>query len=137
MTTVLTFGVWDLLHVGHVAFLVRAAALGDRLVVGVAGDEAVRQDKGRPPVIPDLDRAKMIGALRCVESAVVYPELDFLPTLWAVKPDVLAVGSQWGGQDRHRAAEAWMNHYNKRVSVIFRTSGVSTTDIVARIREGK
>lgn len=132
MTFVVTFGCWDLLHVGHVAFLERAAALGDRLVVGVPSDEVVCEDKGREPVITMADRVRMLQALRCVSVAVPYFSLDFLPVLEAVRPDVLAVGDTWGTAERHLAAERWMRE--GRVVRLPHTSGVSTTIIRGRMR---
>lgn len=129
MILVVTFGCWDLLHVGHVAVLERARALGDRLVVGVPSDEVVTEDKGRPPVILLADRLRMVAALRCVDVAVPYHLLAFVPTLEAVRPDVMAVGDTWGSECRHVAAETWMTAAGGRVVRLPYTAGVSTTEI--------
>jgi len=70
MRTVLTFGTFDVLHVGHVSILERARALGDRLVVGVSSDALNLAKKGRRPVYPEADRLRLIAALRCVDAVL-------------------------------------------------------------------
>ena len=56
-------GVWDLLHVGHLRVLQNAKNLGNKLFVGVASDQAVKEDKGSFPTISDTDRTEMLNAL--------------------------------------------------------------------------
>jgi len=127
-------GVWDLLHVGHLVFLERARALGDRLIVGVPSDEVVEEGKGRPPIIPLADRLRMLQSLKCVDAAVPYYKLEFLAHLAAFKPDVLVVGETWGRSERHLAAEKWAASNACRVVVMPYTSAESTTAIKNRIR---
>lgn len=122
-------GVWDLLHVGHVAILERAAAFGDRLVVGVPHDEIVRQDKGELPIIPLEDRMRMLQSLKCVDIAIPYVHLEFLSHLQSINPDIVAVGSTWGKEQRHIDAEAWIEKNGKRFIKIPYTAGISTTHI--------
>lgn len=137
MKTALTFGCWDLLHAGHVHFLLRARMRGDRLVVGVASDEVVRQDKGRLPVIGLENRAYLLKALRCVSLVEPYYELEFLTLLNRHRPDVLVVGEEWGIEPRHMDALAWMeqNVGWGHVVRLPRMAGISTSDIVRRIKE--
>lgn len=133
--TVYIPGVWDLLHVGHVKILERAALLGNRLIVGVPSDEVVLEDKGVLPVIPLNDRLCMLRALRCVYLAAPYYQLEFLTHLNQFSPSVLAVGSTWGSAPRHRAAEEWVRKNGKVFSVLPYTEGVSTTWIKNKIVE--
>src|SRR5688500_14515982 len=107
-------GCWDLLHVGHVRFLERAAALGDALVVGVPADAVVRIDKGRDPVIPLAQRLEVVSALRCVTLALPYHQLAFLPHIQALRPAVLAVGD-WGTAPRHVEAQEYVESYGGRL----------------------
>ena len=72
MITVLKYGTWDPLHVGHLNVLEFAAQLGDRLIVGVATDEYIRTRKGSEPLMPYHDRARIIGALRMVDAVIPY-----------------------------------------------------------------
>jgi len=122
-------GTWDLLHVGHVTILERAAALGDRLVVGVPHDEVVMQDKGELPVVPLEDRMRMLQSLKCVDVAIPYVHLEFLRHLRFIQPDILAVGSTWGREQRHIDAEAWAHDNGTRFITIPYTAGISTTHI--------
>ena len=127
-------GVWDLLHVGHVSALKMAKGLGDRLVVGVAADSVVQEDKGRLPVIKDSDRRQMVESLRVVALAIVYRALTFLPQLNMFQPDVMAVPEDWGTADRHRSAEDWLRSHGRRLFKLPYYQGESTTQIVNRVR---
>lgn len=134
MLTVLTLGVFDLLHVGHLSYLEQAAQLGQQLIVGVPSDEVVQQDKGQPPVIPLGDRLRMLAALRIVTDVQPYYHLEFLSVLQQVRPQVLAVGGDWGHAERHREAEALCARRGCRVVRLTRYPGESTTAIRQRIR---
>lgn len=135
MITVFIPGIWDLLHVGHLRVLEKAKDLGDRLIVGIASDTAAKLDKGRAPIIDMWQRGSMVSALKCVDMAVIYTKLEFLTTLNKYKPDILAVGEQWGREKRHKDAEEWVKTNRKKMVVLPYTQGVSTTDIIARVKE--
>lgn len=126
-------GVWDMLHVGHVAILTRAKALGSHLTVGVPDDGLVAADKGRPPICTLAERMGMLEALRCVDRVAPYGELSFLPHLDLFKPDIIAVGSTWGCEQRHRLAEKWARKNNATFITLPYTSSISTSDIAARV----
>lgn len=126
-------GVWDMLHVGHVAILEKAKALGDILIVGVPSDTAVCEDKGRMPIIPGDQRCAMLKALKCVDKAVMYHKLNFVPALMKFKADVLVVGSTWGKDKRHIEATEYMKQTGGRVVQFEYTSGVSSTMIKERV----
>ena len=132
-SVIYTPGVWDLLHIGHVRFLEKCAKLGHKLIVGVAGDQATYEDKGILPIINEVDRATMVKSLKCVTNVHIYRSLDFLHHLQLYKPQVLAVGDQWGSLQRHRDAEEWMKGRG-RIVVIPRTEGISTTSIKHKIQ---
>src|SRR5439155_1222287 len=67
---VATNGCFDLLHVGHIRYLNAARALGDALIVGINGDQSVRELKGAGrPVNSERDRAEIVAALECVDQA--------------------------------------------------------------------
>lgn len=65
---VVTFGTFDVFHVGHLNILERARSHGGRLIVGVSSDELNRKKKGRYPVFAEAERARILGALRCVDT---------------------------------------------------------------------
>lgn len=89
-------GCFDILHVGHVRYLQGARALGDLLIVGINGDDAVRSLKGeKRPVMPDAERAEIIAALACVDYVVIFDELTVENLLLLLKPDVHAKGTDY------------------------------------------
>ena len=93
---VFTNGCFDLLHAGHVKLLEEARKQGDRLIVGLNSDASVRRLKGvLRPVVGQADRATMLGALRAVDSVVLYEEETPLQCILALRPDVLVKGSDY------------------------------------------
>jgi D-beta-D-heptose 7-phosphate kinase / D-beta-D-heptose 1-phosphate adenosyltransferase len=110
---VATGGCFDLLHAGHVATLAAARELGDCLIVCLNSDESVRRLKGPDrPLVPEEERAALLGALRSVDAVVVFDEDTPARALEAIRPDVFAKGgdyragelpeakviARWGGQ---------------------------------------
>lgn len=128
---VFTNGCFDLLHVGHVALLERAAALGDRLFVGVNADRSVRRLKGPGrPVIPLDERMEVLAALRPVDYVVPFAEATPARVIAAIRPDVLVKGGDYRvseivGRD---TVEAW----GGRVVVIPLRQRRSTSLLIAR-----
>lgn len=93
MTTVLAFGTFDRLHPGHRAFLERAAALGDRLVVAVARDEHVRALKNKQPREDEETRRAAVESVPGVSEAILSDAvLGTYAVLDLVRPDVIAIG---------------------------------------------
>ena len=74
--TVITFGTFDVFHVGHLRVIERAAALGDRLVVGVSADALNLRKKGREPVFTQGERLEIVAALRMVDEVFVEESLE-------------------------------------------------------------
>lgn len=133
---VFTNGVYDLLHRGHVEYLEEARALGDRLVVGVNGDESVRRLKGPSrPILPQRDRAGLVAALACVDLAIVFDDDTPLALVEAIAPDVLVKGADWAA-DAIVGGE-FVKSRGGRVERIALREGLSTSAIVQRILEGK
>ena len=92
---VLAGGVYDVLHVGHLAALAEAKKLGDVLVVVVATDLTVETLKGRKPLFPEEDRRSLIEGLKPVDVAILGYEdvgFGFEQVLTEVKPDIVAFG---------------------------------------------
>lgn len=89
---VVAFGVFDLLHPGHLKFLESAARLGSSLTVVVTRDERVRKDKGREPVFGERERLGMVRALKIVDEAILGDNPGKYTVLERVKPDIVALG---------------------------------------------
>jgi D-glycero-beta-D-manno-heptose 1-phosphate adenylyltransferase len=91
---ILANGCFDILHVGHIRYLEGARALGDLLVVGVNSDQQVRALKGEGrPLVPELERAELIAALRAVDIVTIFPEPTVEALIMAIRPDVHAKGT--------------------------------------------
>lgn len=95
LVVVLAGGVYDVLHLGHLAALTEARALGDVLVVVVATDVTVETFKGRKPVFPEEDRRALVEALKPVDKAILGYEdvgMGYEQVMDEVKPDIIALG---------------------------------------------
>ncbi len=89
-------GCFDMLHVGHVRYLEGAKALGDVLVVAVNSDEQVRKQKGADrPLIPQDQRAEIVGSLEAVDFVTIFDEPTVSELLLALKPDIHAKGTDY------------------------------------------
>jgi rfaE bifunctional protein nucleotidyltransferase chain/domain len=106
LRVVLTNGIFDLLHVGHLRYLRQARREGDVLVVGVNDDASVRALKPGRPLVPAAERAELVAALKPVNYAVVFgaPTADGL--LRAVRPDVYVKGGDYTAASLPEAATA-------------------------------
>jgi D-beta-D-heptose 7-phosphate kinase/D-beta-D-heptose 1-phosphate adenosyltransferase len=133
---VFTNGVFDLLHRGHVEYLEEARALGDRLVVGVNSDASARRLKGPSrPIVGEADRVVVLRALACVDLVLVFDDDTPLRLIEAVRPDVLVKGADYAPADI--VGRDVVERAGGRVTTIALREGLSTSDIVRRIREGK
>lgn len=88
---VMTTGVFDILHPGHLAMLEEAKSLGDELVVVLARDESAAREK-HPPLMPEEHRRRMVGALKPVDMAVLGHRGDYYRIVEELRPDVIALG---------------------------------------------
>jgi FAD synthetase len=88
---VMTTGVFDLLHPGHIAMLEEAAKLGDELVVVLARDDSAEREKHRP-ITPEEHRRRMVEALKPVSRAVLGHRGDYYRIVEELRPDVIALG---------------------------------------------
>jgi rfaE bifunctional protein nucleotidyltransferase chain/domain len=132
-TVVFTNGCFDILHVGHAAYLAAAKRLGDVLIVGVNSDDSVRRLKGSSrPVNGEHDRATLLAALKSVDYVTMFTADTPFDLIAALKPDVLAKGGDYTpdtivGADIVRLAGG-------SVAVIPFVEGKSTTHLVEKIR---
>lgn len=131
---VFTNGVFDLLHVGHVAVLESAAAFGASLIVGLNGDASARRlGKGADrPVVAAGDRARIIAALACVDCVVLFDDDTPLRLVEALQPDVIVKGGDYT-PDMVVGADV-VRRRGGRVEIVPVIAGHSTTRILERLR---
>ncbi|MGI9146677.1 MAG: adenylyltransferase/cytidyltransferase family protein [Chloroflexota bacterium] len=103
---VLTNGVFDVLHIGHLRYLRQARSEGDMLVVGVNADASVRALKPGRPLVPENERAELVAALRPVDHAVIFAEQTANELLRAIRPDVYVKGADYTHASLPEAATA-------------------------------
>lgn len=126
--TVLTFGTFDVLHVGHLHLLERASRLGDRLLVGVSTDALNIVKKSRPPVFSQAERTRLLSALRCVDGVFLEESLARKREyLLEHRAHVLVMGSDWTGK---------FDEFSDICRVVYldRTPAVSTTAVIEKIK---
>ena len=127
MTTVITFGTFDVFHVGHLRVIQRAASFGDRLVVGVSADELNLRKKGRLPVFSEAERLEIVGALKPVDEVFVEESLE-LKRDYILRHDaqVLVMGDDWAGK---------FDEFGDICTVEYlpRTPAISTTALIEKI----
>ena len=133
---VFTNGVFDLLHVGHVALLEAARGEGAALAVGVNGDASVRRlGKGNErPLVPETQRARMLAALGAVDCVVLFDEDTPRELIVALRPDVLVKGADYALDRIVGAAE--VTGWGGRVVRVPLVEGQSTTRLAKRLRNG-
>jgi rfaE bifunctional protein nucleotidyltransferase chain/domain len=132
---VLTNGVFDLLHAGHVYFLQAARAQGDALFVALNASESVRQLKGPTrPVVDTAERAYCLGALSCVDAIVVFgtPRLD--AEIRALRPDVYCKAGDYTLEKLDAGERGALQQVGARIEFLPFLPGFSTTTLIARIK---
>ncbi len=133
---VFTNGCFDLLHVGHVTYLEAARSLGDVLIIGLNTDESVSRLKGPARPLNTLSaRARVLGALACVDAVVPFAEDTPLNLIRQLRPDVLAKGADYALEDIVGAEV--VQGYGGEVVRIPLVEGVSTTSTIAKMQANK
>ena len=129
-----TNGCFDLLHPGHIDYLTRAAALGDKLVIGLNDDNSIRRLKGsQRPVNPLSDRTTMLTALRVVDLVIPFSEDTPLRLIREVLPHTLVKGGDYQADDVV-GADVVRTHGGQVVIMPF-LAGYSSTALIHRINQ--
>jgi rfaE bifunctional protein nucleotidyltransferase chain/domain len=129
---VLANGCFDLLHVGHVRYLAAARQLGDVLFVGINGDAAVTRLKGRGrPLMPAVERAELLGALRFVDHVVVFEDDSADALIRAIRPDVHAKGTDYTADSVPERAT--VQACGGRVAIVGNPKDHATRDVITDI----
>ena len=132
-TIVFANGCFDVLHVGHVRYLIGARALGDLLVVGVNSDDQVKIQKGPGrPIQPASDRAEVIAALEAVDYVTIFDEPTVEALLLVLKPDIHAKGTDY--TEETVPERNVVRSYGGRVAIVGDPKDHSTSSLVSRLQ---
>lgn len=124
MKTVITFGTFDIFHIGHLNILRRAREMGDRLVVGISSDRLNLSKKQRYPVYPQQQRMAIVGEIKGVDAVFLEESLEKKAEyIRRFSASVLVMGDDWAGR---------FDHLQKLCDVYYlpRTPSISTTSII-------
>lgn len=131
---VFTNGVFDLIHIGHITYLSKAAELGDKLIIGLNSDSSVKRIKGDDrPVNGQDSRAALLAAFFFVDAVVIFEEDTPLQLITALMPDVLIKGADYAIENIVGAKEVLAN--GGEVKTIAFVEGYSSTSIIQKIRK--
>lgn len=125
---IITFGTFDVFHVGHVNILERAKLHGSHLIVGVSSDELNMSKKQRYPIYSEEDRMHIIRSLSCVDEVFVEESLELKAEyIKYYNADILVMGDDWQGK---------FDHLSDICQVVYlpRTPSVSTTEIIEIVK---
>jgi D-glycero-beta-D-manno-heptose 1-phosphate adenylyltransferase len=129
---VFTNGCFDLLHVGHVRYLDAAKQLGKSLVVGINSDRSVQQLKGNQrPIIPDSQRAEIIGALKSVDGVVIFGETTASRLIEVLQPEIYVKGGDYQPENLPEAPTVL--NYGGKIELIQVEIPTSTSKIIQKI----
>lgn len=128
MTTIITFGTFDVFHLGHLRILQRAKRMGDKLIVGISTDQLNFSKKSRFPVYNQYERSEIVSNISCVDDVFFEESLELKRNyLISYKADILVMGDDWEGK---------FDHLNDICDVKYlpRTPSISTTEVIEKIR---
>jgi rfaE bifunctional protein nucleotidyltransferase chain/domain len=130
---VFTNGCFDLLHRGHVDSLMKAARLGDKLIVGLNTDQSVNRLKGaNRPLMDEQSRSLLIAAMQMVDAVVLFSEDTPYNLIKAIQPDVLVKGSEYAVEEI--AGHDLVLARGGSVETIEMTEGISTSALIEKIK---
>ena len=128
MKKVITYGTFDMFHIGHLNLLQKAKSLGDYLIVGVSTDE-FNLKKGKKNLIPFKERFEIVKSIKYVDKVIA--ENSWEQKIEDIKKydvDVFVIGDDWRGK---------FDYLREYCEVIYlpRTEGVSTTNLKEKLKE--
>jgi glycerol-3-phosphate cytidylyltransferase len=129
MAKVITFGTFDLFHIGHLQILKRAKKLGDYLIVGVSTDALNFSKKQRNPICEQQYRMEIIQELKCVDEVFFEDSLELKREyILKHKASVLVMGDDWSGR---------FDEFSDicQVQYLPRTPSISTTELIEIVKE--
>lgn len=132
---VLTNGVFDLLHTGHLFYLQQARSRGDALFIALNADASVRQLKGPlRPVQTEIERAYALAALACVDAIVIFHEKRLTAEIRALRPDVYVKAGDYTLEKLEAGERGALLESGAQIEFMPFLPGFSTTALIAKIK---
>jgi rfaE bifunctional protein nucleotidyltransferase chain/domain len=130
---VFTNGVFDLVHIGHLTYMAKAAELGHKLIIGLNSDASVKRLKGESrPINKQDSRALLLASLFFVDAVVVFEEDTPLNLISTLLPDILVKGGDYAIENMVGAKEVMAN--GGEVKTLDFVDGYSSTSIINQIK---
>lgn len=131
MVKVLTVGVYDYFHLGHLRLFENAKELGDYLIVAVQDEDFILKTKPNAKILYTTEQRKeLVGALRVVDEVVGYTDVDAIVKM--IDFDVFAIGEDQNHEGFQKAVE-WCKEKGKKIVRMRRTPGISSSDIKQKL----
>jgi glycerol-3-phosphate cytidylyltransferase len=129
MTIIITFGTYDLFHIGHLNLLRRASELGDKLICGVSSDKFSVEKKNRKPIFNDMHRLEIVSSIKYVDDVFLEESMEAKRDyILKYKADILVMGNDWEGR---------LDEFKDICAVVYfpRTEEVTTTNLICKIQD--
>jgi D-glycero-beta-D-manno-heptose 1-phosphate adenylyltransferase len=131
---VVTNGVFDLLHLGHVSYLQDAHNQGDMLLVGLTSDAEVHRLKGPTrPLNTEQDRAAVLAALQSVDAVCIFNDPDARPFLALAEPDIYVKGGDYTIDTINQDERRFLEKRGTKIIILPGVPGKSTTGLLEKI----
>lgn len=129
MKIIITFGTFDLLHIGHIRILQKAKSIGDKLIVGISSDKFNFEKKNKYPIYNENERCEIIKSIKYVDEVFIEENFELKKEyIKKYKADILVMGSDWDGKFDYLKELC-------EIKIFDRTENISTSDIIKKIKE--
>ena len=132
---VFTNGCFDILHLGHIELLAKAADLGNKLIIAVNSDASIKVLKGeKRPILDEKSRSIIIASLEKVNAVIIFKESTPLDVIKKINPDIIVKGGDYVKEDV--IGKNYIEKYGGEVIIFPLSEGFSTTSILEKIYNG-
>lgn len=131
---VMTNGCFDILHRGHVSYLMKARELGDALILAINSDSSVRELKGvSRPVTNENDRAFILASLMFIDAVIIFGSKRCDSIISEIKPDIYVKAADYNLQTMDQTERSVLEKVGSKIEFISFVDGYSTTSIIKKL----